>query len=183
MAVKESQIPGSGIYSWSAKIVHLRQLEGVSFVNRGCTKGVHFLSKMVCKRITGGGKVGRPSSYSTLLSAPPSSLRPAARSCVIFAACYCHILSVLLFIVFNWNASIFLASKSSVHSFTYFSRETSRGSVRPIKTFLHDGFFSLYAPWWGRICPISWRICKLLAVFIGLTIMGWLNLLTKCLIM
>ena len=114
----------------------------MSFVNRGCTKGVHFLSKMVCKRITGGGKVGRPSSYSTLLSAPPSSLRPAARSCVIFAACYCHILSVLLFIVFNWNASIFLASKSSVHPFGYFSRETSRGSVRPIKTFLHDRFFS-----------------------------------------
>ena len=113
----------------------------MSFVNRGCTKGVHFLSKMVCKRITGGGKVGRPSSYSTLLSAPPSSLRPAARSCVIFAACYCHILSVLLFIVFNWNASIFLASKSSVHPFGYFSRETSRGSVRPIKTFLHDRFF------------------------------------------
>ena len=100
--------------------MHLRQLEGVSFVNRGCTKGVHFLSKMVCKRITGGGKVGRPSSYNTLLSAPPSSLRPAARSCVIFAACYCHILSVLLFIVFNWNASIFLAFKSSVHSFAYF---------------------------------------------------------------
>ena len=121
--------------------MHLRQLEGVSFVNRGCTKGVHFLSKMVCKRITGGGKVSRPSSYNTLLSAPPSSLRPAARSCVIFAACYCHILSVLLFIVFNWNASIFLASKSSVHPFGYFSRETSRGSVRPIKTFLHDGFF------------------------------------------
>ena len=60
---------------------------------------------------------------------------------MIFAACYCHILSFLLSIVFNWNASIFLASKSSVHSYTYFSRETSRGSVRPIKTFLHDGFF------------------------------------------
>ena len=60
---------------------------------------------------------------------------------MIFAACYCHIWSVLLFIVFNWNASIFLASKSSVHSFSSFSRETSRGSVRPIKTFLQDGFF------------------------------------------
>ena len=60
---------------------------------------------------------------------------------MIFAACYCHIWSVLLFIVFNWNASIFLASKSSVHFFAHFSRETSRGSVRPIKTFLHDRFF------------------------------------------
>ena len=60
---------------------------------------------------------------------------------MIFAACYCHILSFLLFIVLNWNASIFLASKSSVHSFGYFSRETSRGSVRPIKTFLNDKFF------------------------------------------
>ena len=53
---------------------------------------------------------------------------------MISAGCYCHILSFLLFIVFNWNASIFLASKFSVHSFGYFSRETSRGSVRPIKT-------------------------------------------------
>ena len=33
---------------------HLRQLEGVSFVNRRYTKGVPFLSKMVCKRIRGG---------------------------------------------------------------------------------------------------------------------------------
>ena len=52
-----------------------------------------------------------------------------------------HILSFLLFIVFNWNASIFLASKSCVHSFGYFSRETSRGSVRPIRTFLQDKIF------------------------------------------
>ena len=60
---------------------------------------------------------------------------------MIFAACYCHILSFLLFIVLNWNPSIFLASKSSVHSFGYFSCETSRGRVRPITTFLHDKFF------------------------------------------
>ena len=54
--------------------MHLRQLKGVSFVNRRYTKGVPFLSKMVCKRIGGGwggggGKVGGPSSYNTLLSA------------------------------------------------------------------------------------------------------------------
>ena len=43
VAVKESQIPpGLGIYS-SVKIVHLRQLEGVSFVTRRYTKGVPFL--------------------------------------------------------------------------------------------------------------------------------------------
>ena len=35
-------------------IVHLRQLEGVSFVNRRYTKREPFLSKMVCKRIRGG---------------------------------------------------------------------------------------------------------------------------------
>ena len=50
--------------------MHLRQLEGVSFVNRRYTKGVPFLSKMVCKRIREGGKVGGPSLYNTLLSAP-----------------------------------------------------------------------------------------------------------------
>ena len=42
----------------------------MSFVNRRYTKGVHFLSKMVCKRIRGVGKVGGPPSYNTLLSAP-----------------------------------------------------------------------------------------------------------------
>ena len=56
--------------------MHLQQLKGVSFVNRRYTKGVPFLSKMVSKRIGGGwgggggGKVGGPSSYNTLLSAP-----------------------------------------------------------------------------------------------------------------
>ena len=34
-----------------------------------------------------------------------------------------------------------------------------------------------------NLSNISWRICKLLAVFIGLAIMGWLSLLPKFLIM
>ena len=99
--------------------MHLRQLEGVSFVNRRYTKGVPFLSKMVCKRIRGGGggKVGGPSSYNTLLSAPLAHYVLQREAVCSFAACYCHIVSFLLFIVFNWNASIFLASKSSVHPF------------------------------------------------------------------
>ena len=125
--------------------MHLRQLEGVSFVNRRCTKGVPFLSKMVCKRIMGeGGKVGGSSSYNTLLSAP-HHYGPQREAVCSFAAFYCHILCFLRFFVFNWNASIFLASKSSVSSAAlrplqgrYFSRDTSHVSVRPIKTFLHD---------------------------------------------
>ena len=62
VAVKVSQIPpGLGIYSSVKKIVHLRQLEGVSFVNRRYTKGVPFLSKMVSKRIRrGGGRLADP---------------------------------------------------------------------------------------------------------------------------
>ena len=55
-----------------------------------------------------------------------------------FAAFYCHILCFLRFFVFNWNASIVLASKSSLCKLDHFSRDTSRVSVRPIKTFLHD---------------------------------------------
>ena len=50
--------------------MHLRQLERVSFVNRRYTKGEPFLSKMVCKRLRGDGKVGGPSLYIPLLSAP-----------------------------------------------------------------------------------------------------------------
>ena len=51
----------------------------MSFVNKRYTKGVPFLSKMVCKRILkggggGSGKVGGPSSYSTLLSVPLAHL-------------------------------------------------------------------------------------------------------------
>ena len=42
----------------------------MSFVNRRYTKREPFLLKMACTRITGGGKVGGPSSYNTLLSAP-----------------------------------------------------------------------------------------------------------------
>ena len=57
-------------------MVHLRQLEGVSFINRRYTKGVPFLSKMACKRIRGGGGAERLAdlaSYNTLLSSPPLS--------------------------------------------------------------------------------------------------------------
>ena len=105
--------------------MHLRQLEGVSFVNRRYTKGEPFLSKMVCKRIRG----------VTLCWVLPII---TSRSKKLRGFC-CLLLSHFI-LLFNWNASIFLASKSSVH-FGYFSRETSRGSVRPIKTFLHDRFF------------------------------------------
>ena len=85
------------------KKVHLRQLEGVSFVNRryGYTKGVPFLSKMVCKRIREGGKVGGPSLYNTLLSAPLAHYVLQREAVCSFAACYCHILCFLLFFVFN----------------------------------------------------------------------------------
>ena len=87
--------------------MHLRQLEGVSFVNRRYTKGVPFLSKMVCKRIMGGGKVGGSSSYNTLLSAP-HHYGPQREAVCSFAAFYCHILCFLRFFVFNWNASFSL---------------------------------------------------------------------------
>ena len=70
----------------------------MSFVNRRYTKGVPFLSKMLCKRIRGvAGRLVREAVCS-------------------FAAFYCHILCFLRFFVFNWNASIFLAFKSSVGS-------------------------------------------------------------------
>ena len=124
VAVKETQIPpGSGIYSWSAKKRAFTAVRGVSFVNRRYTKGEPFLSKMVCKRIRGGGggKVGGPSSYNTLLSAPLAHYVPQREAVCSFAACYCHILCFLLFLVCNWNASIFLASKPHVRSSTFTS--------------------------------------------------------------
>ena len=76
---------------------------------------------MTCKRIReGGGKVGGPSSYNTLLSAPLAHLGshyvPQREAVCSFAACYCHILCFSLFFVFNCNGSIFLACKSSVRS-------------------------------------------------------------------
>ena len=76
---------------------------------------------MTCKRIReGGGKVGGPSSYNTLLSAPLTHLGshyvPQREAVCSFAACCCHILCFSLFFVFNCNGSIFLACKSSVRS-------------------------------------------------------------------
>ena len=137
--------------------MHLRQLEGVSFVNRRYTKGVPFLSKMVCKRIRGWGveRLVDPLRITLCWVLPwpiGLSLRPAARSCVFFSACYCHILCFLLVFVFNWNASIFLAPESSVRSSAFrssikFSRDTSHVSVRPIKTFLHDKPRRKFIPW------------------------------------
>ena len=131
----------------------------MSFVNRRYTKRVPFLLKMACKRIlwTGGGKGSGPSSYNTLLSAPLAHLGnhyvPQGEAVCSFSACYCHILCFLHFLVFNWNASIFLASKSSVRSsiFTksikFRSCDTSRVSLRPIKTFLHDKPRRKFFPW------------------------------------
>ena len=106
--------------------MHLRQLEGVSFVNRRYTKGVPFLSKMVCKRIRGrGGRLADPPSYNTLLSAPLAHLGyhyvPQREAVCSFAAFYCHILCFLRFFVFNWNASIVLALKSPVRFSTFTS--------------------------------------------------------------
>ena len=53
----------------------------------------------------GGGKVGGPSSYNTLPSAPLAHLGyhyvPQREAVCSFAACYCHILCFLLFLVFN----------------------------------------------------------------------------------
>ena len=66
-----------------------------------------------------GGKVGGPSSYNTLLCAPLAHwaiiTSRSEKLCVLFCLLLSH-LCCLLFLVFNWNAAIFLASKSSVSS-------------------------------------------------------------------
>ena len=85
----------------------------------GIRKGYLFGQKIRDKSAGGRGGAERladPASYNTLLSAPRLSLLPPARSCVSFSGCYCHILCFSHFFVFNWNAAIFLASKSPVRS-------------------------------------------------------------------
>ena len=99
----------------------------------GIRKGYLFCQKWYVKGYGGGGKVGGPSSYNTLLSAPLAHYVLQREAVCSFAACYCHIVSFLLFIVFNWNASIFLASKSSVHPFGYFSREHHVAALDQLK--------------------------------------------------
>ena len=72
--------------------------------------------------------------------------------------------------------------------FGNFSRDTSCDSIWPMKSSLHASCWPKALPkarstGEKRICPISWGIFKLLAVFISLAVMGWFNLLTKRLIM
>ena len=92
----------------------------------------------------GGGKVGGPSSYNTLLSAPLAHLGyhygPQREAVCSFSACYCHIYAVCFFLYSIGMLPISLHLMSSVGSaaLRYFSRDTSHVSVRPIKTFLHD---------------------------------------------
>ena len=89
--------------------MHLRQLEGVSFVNRWYTKRVPFLSKMVYERIRWGWEGWRTLFVQHFAECSPSSLGyhygPQREALCSFAACYCHIFvfCFLLFIVFRWN--------------------------------------------------------------------------------
>ena len=162
----------------------------MSFVNRRYTKGEPFLSKMVCKRLRGDGKVGGPSLYITLLRAPLARWAIiTSRSKKLCVLLLLVTVTFYAFCVFFWywiGMLPFPLHQSPLSTlFGYYSCDTSRVSVRPMKTFLHDKLKRKFSPGtlWRGICPISWRICKLLAVFIGLVIMGWLNLLTKCMIM
>ena len=81
-------------------------------VNRRYTKGVPFLSKMACKRI-GVAKVVRPSSYNTLLSAPPS---PLGYHYVPQREAVCS--SLLLFIVTFYAVSFSTFTSSNISHVT-----------------------------------------------------------------
>ena len=119
-------------------------IEGI----RKGTKGVPFLSKMVCKRIKGGGGLAErlvdPASY--LVSAPLAHWAIiTSRSEKLCDFCCLLLSHFILFAFYRVQLECFhfpcIEVLTSVHSCGYFSRETSRGSVRPIKTFLHDRFF------------------------------------------
>ena len=143
--------------------MHLQQLEGVSFVTRRYTKRVPFLLKMVCKGIRGwgggSGKVGGPSSYNTLPSAPLAHLGyhyvPQREAVCSFAACYCHILCFFSFFRIQLECIHCPCIKVfcplfHLHKFAYYSRDTSHVSVRPIKTFtINRGGSSFPVRWWN----------------------------------
>ena len=101
---------------------------------------------MVCKRIRGGGKVGGPPSYNTLLSAPLAHwaiiTSRSEKLCVLLLL---FIVTFYAFCFFSYSIgmlpfSFHLAPCRVFHlyKFDQFSRDTSHVSVRPIKTFLHD---------------------------------------------
>ena len=111
-------------------------------------------------------------------------------SCLFPTACYCRILRFLSCLIY-WNAkkcSVFLASRSPVHSCTFF--------FLPIFHVTHhvtglDQWKHSWIGWWTRaevlsftrFCSISWGIFCLLVAFISLAIMGWCSLFTKRLVM
>ena len=183
VAVKVSQIPaGLGIYSSVKNSAFTAVIGGVicqyKVYERG-TKGVSFLSQMVYKRVRGGAKVG--SLRITLCWVLPYHY-VTQRVAVWF----------LLLVIVTFYTFCFLSYSIGMLPFSLYLSPLSTLSfifhvkhhVAALDQLKHSCTIGSFpVRWWEGICPISWRICKLLAVFISLTIMGWLNLLTKCLIM
>ena len=111
-------------------------------------------------------------------------------SCLFPTACYCRILRFLSCLIY-WNTkkcSVFLASRSPVHSCIFF--------FLPIFHVTHhvtglDQWKHSWIGWWTRaevlsftrFCSISWGIFCLLVAFISVAIMGWCSLFTKRLVM
>ena len=165
----------------------------MSFVNRRCTKGVPFLSKMVCKRIMGGGggRLVDPLRITLCWVLPIITAR-SEKLCVLLLL---FIVTFYAFCVFSYSigmlpVSLHLSPLWALPLFDLYKFDISHvthhmSALDQLKhsCTINRGGRSFPVRRWERICPISWRICKLLAVFIGLAIMGWLNLLTKFLIM
>ena len=129
----------------------------------GIRKGYVFCQKWYVK--DKGGKVGGPSSYNTLLSAPLAHWAIiTARSEKLCILLLLVIVTFYAFCFFSYSIRMHplslhqsLVSLFHLHKFAYYSRDTSHVSVRPIKTFLHDKLRRKFFPCTGEGESVQFR--------------------------
>ena len=99
--------------------------------------------------------VGGPSSYNTLLSAPLAHwaiiTSRSEKLCVllllVFVTFYAYRFFSYSIRMLPFSLHLSPPSTLDLCKFDHFSRDTSRDSVRPIKTFLHDKPTRKFFPW------------------------------------
>ena len=127
----------------------------MSFVNKRYTKGAPFLLKMVCKRIRGGGeRLADPLRITFCWVLPLAHwviiTSRSEKLCVLLLPVIGHFMLFAFYCIqlecFHFPCIKVLCPLFDRYKFGYYSCDTSRVSVRPMKTFLHDKLRRKFSP-------------------------------------